>query len=109
MHNGHYEFLVMPFWLTNAPSTFQATMTKIFEPFLHQFVVIFFDDILIYSKDREEHISHLRLVLETLQKHVLFAKLSKCEFCKDSISYLGHVVSAKGVQVYDKKIEAILD
>ena len=108
-HHGHYEFLVMPFGLTNAPSTFQAIMNKVFQPFLRKFVAIFFDDILIYSKSMDDHLSHLSLVLATLQKHQLFAKLSKCEFCQESVDYLGHVVSAQGVKVDDRKIEAVLN
>ena len=84
-------------------------MNKVFKPFLRQFVAVFFYDILIYSKGWADHLHHLSLVLETLQQHSLFAKLSKCEFCKQSVHYLGHVVSAKGVQVDNTKIEAIIN
>nr|KYP38538.1 Retrovirus-related Pol polyprotein from transposon 297 family [Cajanus cajan] len=108
-HHGHYKFLVMPFGLTNAPFTFQSTMNKVFQPYIRNFVAIFFDDILIYSKSMEDHISHLTLVLDTLRTHKLFANLSKCEFCQESINYLGHVVSAQGVQVDTQKIDAVIN
>ena len=84
-HDGHFEFLVMPFRLTNAPSTFQATMNKISRPFLWKFVAVFFDDIFIYSKTLANHERHLETVLVTLQQNVLYAKMLKCEFCKSSV------------------------
>ncbi|XP_043811844.1 uncharacterized protein LOC122723519 [Manihot esculenta] len=106
---GHYEFLVMPFGLTNAPAAFMDLMNRIFHPYLDQFVVVFIDDILIYSKTKEEHDQHLRIVLQTLREKQLYAKLSKCEFWLNDISFLGHVVSAEGIRVDPKKIEAILE
>ena len=80
MRYGHYEFLVMPFGLTNAPPAFMDLMNHVFQPFLDRFVMVFIDDILVYSKDREDHDTHLRVVLETLRNDQLYAKMSKCEF-----------------------------
>ncbi|KAH9770474.1 hypothetical protein KPL71_012393 [Citrus sinensis] len=106
-HNGHYEYLVMPFGLCNAPSTFQATMNSIFKPILRKFVLVFFDDILIYSCSWEMHLEHVRVVLQILQNQQFFFKRSKCSFGQTKIEYLGHFISKKGVQVDDKKIAAM--
>ena len=94
---GHYEFLVMPFGLTNAPAAFMDLMNRVFRPYVDQFVVVFIDNILVYSKDRENHDTHLRVVLETLRKEQLYAKLSKCEFWLNEVSFLGHIVSKEGI------------
>ncbi|KAL4388984.1 hypothetical protein GQ457_09G026490 [Hibiscus cannabinus] len=106
-HEGHYEFLVMPFGLTNAPLTFQATMTDMFKPFLRKFVLIFLDDILVYSDDWQEHLNHVRLVLQTLRENGFVAKRSKCDFGRESIEYLGHIVSKDGLSVDTAKVDAI--
>lgn len=108
-HLGHYEFVVMPFGLTNAPFTFQATMNKLFKPYLRKFVTVFFDDILVYSRSKEEHLQHLETTLSMLRQHQFFAKMSKCLFYKERIEYLGHIVSAEGVQVDLSKIAAIVE
>ena len=105
----HFEFLVMPFGLTNAPASFMDLMNRIFRPYLDQFVIVFIDDILIYSGSGEEHAKHLRIILQTLRKHRLYAKLNKCQFWLDSVTFLGHIVSAEGVSVDPKKVEAILN
>ena len=93
-HDGLYEFLVMPFGLCNAPATFQALMNDVLCPFLRRFVLIFFDDILIYSASLAEHLRHVRAVITVLHQHRLFVKRSKCAFGVDSITYLGHIISA---------------
>jgi len=97
--NCHYEYVVMPFGVTNAPVVFMDYMNKIFRPFLDKFVVVFIDDILIYSRNQEEHAEHLRLVLSVLREKQLYAKLSKCEFRMNEVQFLGHVISAQGITV----------
>ncbi|CAJ2628780.1 unnamed protein product [Trifolium pratense] len=106
---GHYEFLVMPFGVTNAPAIFMDYMNRIFQPYLDKFVVIFIDDILIYSKDSQEHAEHLRIVLEILREKKLYAKFSKCEFWLSEVKFLGHVISQGGVSVDQSKVEAVLN
>ncbi|KAK8938405.1 hypothetical protein KSP39_PZI010909 [Platanthera zijinensis] len=107
-HDGHYEFLVMPFGLANAPSTFQAVMNEIFRPLLRRYVLVFFDDILIYSRTWDDHLEHVRHVLTILRENQLFAKKSKCSFGKSQVEYLGHLVSARGVQADPQKIESMV-
>ncbi|CAA7018064.1 unnamed protein product [Microthlaspi erraticum] len=106
---GHFEFVVMPFGLTNAPAAFMRLMNDVFREYLDVFVIIFIDDILVYSRSQEEHATHLRLVLEKLREQKLFAKLSKCSFWQREMGFLGHIVSAEGVSVDPAKIEAIRD
>ncbi|GJV18797.1 putative reverse transcriptase domain-containing protein [Tanacetum coccineum] len=104
---GHYEFLVMPFGLTNAPAVFMDLMNRIFHEYLDKFVIVFIDDILVYSKSEEEHEQHLRIVLEILRQKKLYAKFSKCEFWLQQVAFLGHIVSADGIIMDPSKGEAI--
>ena len=105
---GHFEFTVMPFGLKNALAAFMDLMHRVFQPYLDQFVVIFVDDILIYSQSEWEHEYHLRIVLQLLRDHQLYAKFSKCEFWLIGVRFLGHVVSASGVSVDLEKVEALM-
>ncbi|WKA00247.1 hypothetical protein VitviT2T_018626 [Vitis vinifera] len=107
-HNGHYEYLVMPFGLCNAPSTFQAIMNSIFRPYLRKFILVFFDDILIYSPTWEQHLEHVQLTLAVLRQHQFYVKMSKCAFGKQELEYLGHIITHRGVKVDEKKIEAMV-
>ncbi|KAL9249753.1 Retrovirus-related Pol polyprotein from transposon 17.6-like protein, partial [Drosera capensis] len=106
---GHYEFVVMPFGLTNAPAVFMDLMNRVFKPYLDHFVVVFIDDILVYSRDHQEHEEHLRTTLKTLRENELYAKFKKCEFWLIKVAFLGHVISGEGVKVDPKKIEAVTE
>lgn len=99
----------MSFGLANALASFMDLMNHVFQEFLNQFVVVFIDDILIYSKNPEEHVSHLSIVLQRLREKQLYAKLSKCEFWLERISFLGHVVSKEGISVDPKKVETVVN
>ncbi|KAI3730126.1 hypothetical protein L6452_18802 [Arctium lappa] len=106
---GHYEFLVMPFGLTNAPAVFMDLMNRVCRPFLDKSIIVFIDDILIYSKDEFDHARHLRDVLEVLRKEKLYAKFSKCEFWLKEVQFLGHVVTKDEVKVDPSKIEVMMN
>ena len=105
---GNFEFTVMPFGLMNAPAAFMDLMHRIFQPYLDQFVVVFVDGIFIYSQSEWEHKYHLRIVLQLLRDHQLYAKFSKCEFWLTKVRFLGHVVSASGMSVDLEKVEAVM-
>ena len=105
---GHYEFLVVFFGLTNAPAVFMKLMNRVFKKFLDTFVIVFIDDILVYSKSEVDHKIHLRKVLIILRAQQLYAKFSKCEFWLSEVAFLGHVMSSKGISVDPAKIEAVM-
>nr|GEV15310.1 putative reverse transcriptase domain-containing protein [Tanacetum cinerariifolium] len=106
---GQYEFQVMPFGLTNAPTIFIDLMNCVCKPYLDEFVIVFIDDILIYSKNMKEHKEHLKAILELLKKEELYAKFSKCEFWIPKVQFLGHVIDSQGIHVDPAKIESIKD
>ncbi|XP_062173559.1 uncharacterized protein LOC133879023 [Alnus glutinosa] len=105
--HGLYEWLVMPFGLTNAPSTFMRLMNHVLRAFIGKFVVVYFDDILVYSTNLDEHIEHLRCVLDVLRCEKLYANFKKCTFCMEKVVFLGYVVSTKGIEVDEEKVKAI--
>ena len=108
MQYGHFEFIVMTFGLTNASAAFIDLMHRVFQPYLDQFVVVFIYDILIYSKSEEEHEDHLRVILQVLRDHQLYAMFRKCEFWLTEVKFLGHVVSTSGVLVDSEKVKVVM-
>jgi hypothetical protein len=106
---GHYEFFVVPFGLTNEPDILMYLMNSVLIKYLDKFVLVFLDDILVYSNYREEHEEHIRMVLQVLREHQIYSKLNKCDFFKKEIQYLDHVISSEGVTIDPAKIKEIMD
>ena len=106
---GLYEFRVLSFGLTNAPAIYQGVMNRIFRPYIWKFVLVYLDDILIFSKSVEEHLTHIRQVLDILRAQKFYGRLQKCHFNQTSIKYLGHIISAEGIRVNPEKIQAVKD
>ena len=107
-HQGLYEFMVMLFGPTNAPTTFQALMNQIFQPYLRKFILVFFDDILVYSQDFNQHLTHLKMTFEVLNSNKLYVKLSKCTFAQKEVENLGHIILGEGVRTDPQKITAMV-
>jgi hypothetical protein len=107
IHHGHFEFLIMLLGLTNTPSTFQALMNHILKSFIRKFVLVFFDDILVFSISWSGHLQHVKQVFQALQEHNFVLKQSKCSFGQESVAYLGHIISAAGVAMDPEKIVAM--
>lgn len=107
-YHGHFEFKVMPFGLTNAPATFQSLMNSLFQQHLRRFILVFFDDILVYSKKFQEHMEHLRETFKILEHNNLFAKRSKCSFSKSQVESLGHIITNKGVATDHSKLSSMI-
>jgi hypothetical protein len=106
-HCGHFEFLVMPFGLTNAPSTFQSLMNDVLRSFIRKFVLVFFDNILVFSKSWSEHLQHAKQVFQALRAHKLSLKKTKCSLGEEKVSYMGHIISTVGVAMDPTKVEAV--
>jgi hypothetical protein len=106
-HQGHFEFTVMPFGHTNVPATFQSLMNDILHAFIRRFILVFFDDILIYSSTWAEHLHHVKIVFDQIRRHVLFVKRSKCIFGSTTVSYLDHIISSDGVAMDPEKVSAV--
>jgi hypothetical protein len=106
-HQGHFEFTVMPFGLTNAPATLQSLMNELLQAYIHKFILVFFDDILIYSSTWAEHLQHVKMVFQLMHAHRLFIKHSKCVFGSTSVAYLGHIISADSVAMDPEKVSAV--
>ncbi|WMV41235.1 hypothetical protein MTR67_034620 [Solanum verrucosum] len=104
---SHYKFLVMSFGLKNAPNAFMGLMNKVFKQYLNKFVIVFIDDILIYSRNEDKHANHLRIVLHVLKDRQMLAKFSKYEFWLKSVAFFGHIIFGKGIEIYPKKTEAV--
>ncbi len=107
--SGHYEYLVMPFGLSNSPSVFQAYINDVFRDMLNRWVIVYIDDILVFSDSLDNHIQHVRAVLQRLIEQQLYAKMEKCEFHQTQISFLGYIISSEGVAMDDKKVQSVLN